>query len=218
MEPKAPETDGLLEEALKRFLTPVEGVPLSVVVHALTGHKVLRWDLSDEHCRALNAPLCEGIREAAEATARNGVDAARPNEVGNRIEAPVVAALRHHGFHAEVPRSAAGRQQSVGYPDVALSVDGHPPIYLEVKTYGSSSAETSFRSFYISPPLSKVSRDAYHLLVAFEIVKRDERYYPIKFRILAIDDLRLKVKHEFNTSNDVIYSTCPVILEDSLSG
>lgn len=202
-----------LEESLRKFLEPVHGVPLGIAVRALTGHKAIAWKDEDPHCKALKAPLSDGLGDATRLVGRDGLDADRPNEIGNYIEDPVSSALTARGFKAEIPDSTAGRRQASGYPDLLLTMDPHPPIYLEVKTYNSASKNTTFRSFYFSPPLAKVSRDAYHLLVAFEIVKREGRFYPTGFRLHAIENLLLDVKHEFNTSNKVLYSTCPVIAE-----
>jgi len=213
MPDRDPEYVKQLENTLKKFLEPVHGVPLGVVVRALTGHSTIAWRDEDDHCRALKGPLCDGLAEASRAIGREGLDASRPNEVGNYIEAPVASALTAKGFVAQVPASASGRRQSSGYPDILLTMPSHPPIYLEVKTYSAASKATTFRSFYFSPPLSKVSQDAYHLLVAFEIERRATRFHPVRFRLYAIDGLLLDVKHEFNTSNKVLYSTCPVIAE-----
>jgi hypothetical protein len=208
-----PEYVKQLEDTLKKFLEPVHGVPLGVVVRALTGRSAIPWRDEDAHCRVLRPPLCEGIAEATRQIGREGLDASRPNEVGNYIEKPVASVLTAKGFVAQVPASVSGRRQSTGYPDILLTMPPHPPIYLEVKTYSAASETTTFRSFYFSPPLSKVSQDAYHLLVAFKIEKRAARFYPIRFRLYSIDKLLLDVKHEFNTSNKVLFSTCPVIAE-----
>lgn len=204
-----------LEASLRKFLKPVKGIPLGVVVRAFTGHKAIPWSDEDAHCRALRDPLVQGIGDATRRVGREGLDAARPNEVGNYMEDPVGVALTARGFVVDVPASADGRRRSAGYPDLLVSKEGHPPIYLEVKTYSRASSDTSFRSFYLSPPLSKVSKDAFHLLVAFEVEKRDGRFYPTRFRLHSIDGLPLDVKHEFNTSNDVLYSACPLIAEGS---
>lgn len=204
-----------LEESLKKFMEPVHGIPLGVVVRALTGNVAIPWKEDDLHCAALKGPLSDGIREATRLIGREGLEANRPNEVGNYIEDPVASALAARGFKAQVPASREGRRQASGYPDLLVTMDPHPPIYLEVKTYNAASVNTTFRAFYLSPPLPKVSRDAYHLLVGFEIEKRGSRFFPIRFRLHAIEGLLLDVKHEFNTSNQVLYSTCPIIAEGS---
>jgi hypothetical protein len=103
-----PEYVKQLEGTLKKFLEPVHGVPLGVVVRALTGHSTIAWKDEDAHCRALKPPLCEGIAEATRSIGREGLDASRPNEVGNYIETPVASALTAKGFVAQVPASASG--------------------------------------------------------------------------------------------------------------
>ncbi|EQD65223.1 Type II site-specific deoxyribonuclease, partial [mine drainage metagenome] len=89
----------------------------------------------------------------------------------------------------------------------------NPPIYLECKTYNLDNVATTQRSFYLSPPLAKVTRDAFHLLLAFQTEKKSGRFFPTKFRLLSIEALPLDLKHEFNQNNRVLYSSCPTIAE-----
>lgn len=206
-----------LEETIRRFLEPVRDVPLSVVVRVLTGHRVLKWDGNEESCRRLKGPLIAGVSSAARQMARSGVISDRPNEVGNRMEGPVRGALSKQGFDASTPSDANGKKQATGYPDILLHMADLPPVYLEVKSYNRQNVDTTQRAFYCSPPLSKVSLDAYHLVVAFEIEKRAARqFFPTAYRLLDIEGLRVDVKHEFNASNRDMYTTCPAIASGHL--
>jgi hypothetical protein len=206
-----------LEATLKRFMEPIDGIPLSVVVRALTGHRVLPWSEDDPSCKRLKAPLCDGVADAAKEIAIPGIESDRPNEVGNRMEQPVREALSRRGFAAQTPASADGRKQAMGYPDILLTRAGLPAIYLEVKTYNRANVGTTQRAFYCSPPLSKVSLDAYHLIAAFEIERRSARtFFPTAYRIIDVADLKLVVKHEFNASNLDLYGSCPTIASGSV--
>ncbi len=211
--PDSPKYIANLHETIRRFLEPIEGVRLNVVIRSLTGHRVLSWDENDQDCRALKGPLTKGLGATTRKLAKTGIESRRPNEVGNYIETPVKRALAREGFNAGIPDVAAGGRQSAGYPDILLEMEGRPPIYLECKTYNQANVDTTQRSFYLSPPCSKVSRDAYHLLVAFEVVRRGRTYYPRHYRLLSIEDLPLELKHEFNASNRVLYRECRLVSE-----
>lgn len=218
MEEPNPRYVAELEATLERLLAPTDPIRLGLVVRILTRHSALPWDESDAHCRAILGPLTRGIAAAMATVARTGIVSGRPNEVGNKIEDPVKFALERQGFRALVPDTAKGRRQYAGYPDILLELEGHPPAYLEVKTYNANNATTTQRSFYLSPPLAKVSRDAYHLLVGFEIEQRQGLYFPTGYKVVSIENLPLEIKHEFNASNSVVYTACPLIAEGRLEG
>ena len=62
-----------------------------------------------------------------------------------------------------------GTKRSVGYPDIALTIEERP-YYIEVKTYNERTARSTMRTFYLSPSKDpKVARDAAHMLIAFEL-------------------------------------------------
>lgn len=98
----------------------------------------------------------------------NPIRRPRPNEVGNDLEAYVMRALPQAGLAAARPTSQAGLGKSTGYPDILVRDEAKRATYLECKIFAHGSAETTMRSFYLSPSESfKVSVDARHLLLAF---------------------------------------------------
>lgn len=201
------------DEELQRKLEPAGPIPFSQAVRVLTGFEVLRWNPGDPHCRAIYDKLSVGLHEAFLAMRESGIQSRRANEVGNKVELPVREALGKQGFAATVPQTRSGGRQSSGYPDILLELEDHPPSYLECKTYNVETAESPMRSFYCSPPLSKVTRNAYHLLVGFEMETRASVFYPVAYRLVPLENLPVGLKHELNSDNRTLYSACPRLLE-----
>jgi hypothetical protein len=73
---------------------------------------------------------------------------------------------------ASVPVNSSGDAQATGYPDI--EIPSNPPCYLELESYSATTANTIQRSFYCSPSgHPKVTHDALHLLLAYELEKSD---------------------------------------------
>ena len=124
------------------------------------------------------------------------------------MESFVRAAFKDAGLNARVPVTAAGEAQAVGYPDVEILSD--PPCYVELKTYNASTANTTQRSFYYSPSENpKVTHDALHLLLAYELdrTERDGKtvFTPTHWKLITLQDLEVDLKFEFNQSNRGLY-------------
>ena len=116
-----------------------------------------------------------------------------------------------------MPVNSAGQSQAAGYPDVEIL--GEVPCYLELKTYSAATANTTQRSFYYSPsPKPKVTRDALHLLLAYELerVKRDGQtiFVPVHWKLLTLQDLEVDLKFEFNQSNRGLYGNTNSVLKE----
>lgn len=81
------------------------------------------------------------------------------------------------------------------------------PTYIEVKTYNVKSKDSSLRSFFVSPSKrkSKIEFDARHLLVSFQLEKREGRFYAEMASVHDIAFLTGEVKREFNASNKQLY-------------
>lgn len=184
-------------EALPDQLSPGK---LSAVVERLFGQPVL--DHQAESIEALEAAAVAAL----DAINEKGIIAGRVNEVGNAVEPFVIAALTAHGFEADTPQARSGRRRSAGYPDIAAIREGDC-FYLEVKTYHPSNEATTQRSFYLSPGDDpKVTRPAFHLLIAFAMEPAgDNRYLARSVRLLDLSELPLKLKLEFNASNRDLY-------------
>lgn len=197
-----------LHAALAELKRPVRSVPFRDVIWATTGHRVLSLDTNDSGHRRLVQLIQQAAGLAAQQARAQGLSAARANEAGNAIEPLVRQALRQVGLPAQVPTNTAGRAQVAGYPD--LQIAGPVPCYLELKTYSAGTAQSSQRTFYYSPSATpKVTHDAVHLLLAFELEPWPQvgrtAFVPVGWTLLTLEDLRVDLKLEFNQSNRGLY-------------
>lgn len=194
-----------LEAALAQFLQPMKGIPFEVVIRALCGAQVERFDPNVEKNRAALTNIITAMREACRAVQATPIERPRPNEVGNDMEPFVISALNANGMTAAAPKAKSGRGKTTGYPDVKIEFDGGA-IYLEVKTYAAANHTTTQRSFYLSPSEDhKVGEDGYHLLVGFEIERSGNLFKPVAFELVDLYGLDCDMKAEFNSDNRRLY-------------
>lgn len=203
----AAETNALVPR-LQQLTQRTRDLPFAEVLLATTGRRLLPLDTNAPAHARLHAALRQAAAEAGAAARQAGLRAARANEAGNQMEAFVKAALKSAGLEARTPVRASGGAQVVGYPDVEIA--GEPHCYLELKTYSATTANTTQRSFYFSPSDNpKITRDAVHLLLAFEL-ERTERdgqtvFVPVAWKLVSLEQLRVDLKFEFNQSNRGLY-------------
>ena len=91
--------------------------------------------------------------------------------------------------------------------------------YLECKTYNLKNIKTTQRAFYFSPSLEgcKITSDARHLVLSFQIEKKSSSVYiPVHWRIYSIDSLTVQIKHEFNADNRQIYREEALLCEGEM--
>jgi hypothetical protein len=201
-------TNAPIYSALTDLTRPAQGLPFSEVILATTGHRVLRLETNNPAHRDLLRRLQQAAASAAERAHQQGLAAPRANEAGNHIEPLVREALNRAGLTARLPVNASGRAQAAGYPDIEITAP--LPCYLELKTYSAATADTTQRSFYYSPSTApKVTRDALHLLLAFEMEKVSRAgqpvFVPAHWRLLTLENLEVDLKFEFNQSNRGLY-------------
>ncbi len=211
-------TTNTLAASLSELARPAKGIPFRTVVEATTGHRVLPLDTNLLAHRVLRTNILNAARLAGERARAAGLSAARPNEAGNHLEPFVRAALRDCGLDARVPQTARGRAQAAGYPDIEIAAP--VPSYLELKTYSATTANTTQRSFYYSPTESpKVTRDALHLLLAYELERVDHegrpKFFPRHWKLLTLENLEVDLKFEFNQSNRGLYGHPSATLEEA---
>jgi len=214
-----------LENTVKKFFDRIQDIPFYIAIKALTGHDVIRFDPDgNKQDEELLACLKDAAHQAGINANRDGIYRKRPNEVGNDMEPYVRDALRSLGLSADVPFTKAGYRKPMGFPDLYVQDKRGRPTYLEVKTYNIENIATSQRSFYFSPPSDKkdlkITTDARHLVISFQIETREERrredfncYVPVKWRICSIYDMKISVKHEFNSTNQEMYRDESLIAE-----
>ncbi|RLC40198.1 MAG: hypothetical protein DRH49_07380, partial [Candidatus Coatesbacteria bacterium] len=126
-----------LEQVISRFLEPMKDIPFKVAIKALTGYRVLNFDLSIEQNRKILEKLSKAAKIGGKKAYHSGILTARPNEAGNRIEPFVIDALKHVGLMADKPFAKSGKKKSAGYPDIEIEDEFGRTIYLDCKTYSS---------------------------------------------------------------------------------
>lgn len=173
---------------------------VETIVENAFGKRVLPWDGQYRDI------FHEAIRSGAETFNQSGCSADRMNEISTKVEDCLMEAFRASGISAALPKTRSGKTQRSGYPDLRLEVEGQV-YYLEVKTYSAQSRTSSHRAFYLSnSPDPKILEDAIHLLVGFEVEKRNDNSYRVtRFLCRDIRELACKVKIEFNASNLDMY-------------
>jgi hypothetical protein len=213
----------LVEQALAQMLKPIRNIPFSIIVQALAERLVIPIDKADRNDVELLDKLQQTIHFCAAELKSHPIRRPRPNEVGNDVEAFVMRALPKTGLTAARPTSKAGFGKSTGYPDILIRDAQNRDTYLECKIFADGTAETTMRSFYLSPSESfKVCLDARHLLLAFGMHaaaipgSRDSLYTPKSYKLIDLHDLLCDVKYEFNSDNRRLYAESMVLMQGEL--
>jgi len=210
------EREKRLEAALAQFLQPMKGIPFEVVIQALCGATVERFDLDANDNRNTLDKIVSAMRETCHSVRAKPIERPRPNEVGNDMEPFVISALKAQGMNAAAPKAKSGKGKTTGYPDVKIT-GLRVPIFLEVKTYAAANHTTTQRSFYLSPSEDhKVTEDGYHLLVGFEIVRNGNLFTPVAFEVIDLYGLDCDMKAEFNSDNRRLYKPDRILASERI--
>ncbi len=192
----------------------LHGIPFSEVIVDVTGKKVFAFDPQNEIDRRvvkqISAVLDEVTRRmnAPDSPIQN---IARINEASSRFEDTIRELLNTApGFTCDFPRTAEGRVQRSGYPDLRLfDVASSRVFYLDPKLYATGSRESSFRTFYFEPKIAtnKVRDDAVHFIVGFEHEPREKngRWNFTRWDLVDLAQFKVKLKAEFQGSNHDLY-------------
>jgi len=211
-----------LEDVIKQMLTPLKNIPFKLVIEALSNHKVLPFNPKDSKDIAVLNTLKTVAQKVAQDVNVKGILRPRPNEVGNDIEPFVEKALNSNGFKASIPATEGGKHKSTGYPDLEFKDKDGRVNYLECKTYNIDNIATTQRSFYLSPSEDfKITADAHHFVVSFEIYVAGEKgtnhiYKCAAWKILSIENLDVDVKYEFNSDNARLYKAELILAESEI--
>jgi hypothetical protein len=191
------------EKLLLQILQPLGEIPFDLFVKAISGKTILAVKEETKEDKELLKQLRSAVLDAMLNINKEGINTKRPNEAGNKAEVFLKDALKKYSL------SVKPLPQSAGYPDILILDSFQRPTYLEVKTYNIASKASSFRSFFVSPPKkkSKIEYDARHLIVSFELEKRDGLFYARTASVYDVKFLMGEVKREFNTSNKQLYSS-----------
>ncbi len=211
------ELEGIIAEMLK----PLKGLPLSVVIEGLSGHKVKPFNKKSKKDKKVLDILKEVANIVTQNVNKNGILRKRPNEVGNDIEPFVKDALNSLNYKSDIPKTISKKKKSTGYPDIEFIDEFNRINYLECKTFNIENISTTQRSFYLSPSDDfKITKDAHHFGISFEIfiekTIRNENLYKVKsWKILDLSKLKLDVKYEFNSDNKRLYDRKLLLAQSS---
>ena len=147
--------------------------------------------------------------------------AKRVNEMSSHFENAIQARLNATpGMKCDFPRTAAGRIQRSGYPDIVLKDQATGRVfYLDPKLFASGSKRSSFRTFYFEPKreTNKVTEDARHLIVGIEHDRAaDGTVRFLRWELIDLSDFRVRLKAEFEGSNTDMYRPDAVVGTSSL--
>ncbi len=201
----------LLEE--ERDLT---GIPFSDVLAATSGKKILTLDPATDSLwlDKLSASLDRTL--GALNTPSHPIHAVgRINEASRHIEDQLLKELNSiPGWTCSVPKTADGKEQRSGYPDLRLELEDGRVVYLDPKLYARNSRDSSLRTFYYEPKTTtaKVHDDAIHLLVG--VAHNSGEGGSIRFEkwdLVDISRIRVRLKAEFQASNRDLYNNTSIV-------
>jgi len=150
--------------------------------------------------RATQEQLEDARKQALIAKEKNdnsGIFQGRVNEFGNHMEKM---------FN---PNLFEQLKPDTGYPDLQrkeTEMNTIEAYYAEVKVTKEDSKESSFRSFYLSGDLQKITQSRAHILIAFRHKNKIISKEPI---VIDLYDLELTCKEEWNCGNKNLYSIPP---------
>ncbi|MCX7841242.1 MAG: restriction endonuclease [Anaerolineae bacterium] len=211
-----------LENVIKQMLIPLKGIPLNLVIEAISNHKILPFDPTDAKDVTVLNNLVKVCEIAGREINTTGIRRTRPNEVGNDIEPFVRDALRTIGYRADAPKTKSGSKKATGYPDLEFVDEFGRVNYLECKTFNIENINTTQRSFYLSPSEDfKITQDAHHFVISFEIYVagrqgRENIYKCKSWKVLSVETLPVDVKYEFNSDNARLYARDLILAEGQL--
>lgn len=191
----------------------LRGIPFKDVICAATGKRVLSIDPQSEADRRVIRQIGETLDETTKRmnAANSPIQrVARINEVSSHFEDMLRELLNSQpGLSCDFPRTAAGKVQRSGYPDLRIVERASQRVfYLDPKLYAVGSRESSFRTFYFEPKkaTNKVRDDAVHLVVGFEHEPRTGDLWKFtRWDLVDLSLFRVQLKAEFQGSNRDLY-------------
>ena len=215
--PAASATDSPVDQLISWLLNEhrqMLGIPFAEVIFDTTGKRVLSVNPKDE----IDQRVIKQIGAACDETIKqfNAPDSAiqsvfRINEASSHFEDNLRLVLNAApGLNCDFPRTAEGRVQRSGYPDLRIvDVASKRVFYLDPKLYVVGSRDSSFRAFYFEPKVAtnKVRDDAVHLVVGFEHQPREKGgiWKFTRWDLVDLAQFKVRLKAEFQGSNRDMY-------------
>ena len=202
-------------------------LPFPQLIEATTGCKV--YDLNPSY--SVHADILFGVRKALDATlaAFNAPDSptrglSRINEASALFEERLRQLIDADPLlSCAFPTNAKGDVQRAGYPDLRIVHEASGVVaYLDPKLFETGHRETTLRTFYYSPghdiePGSteprtlKVRDSAIHLLAGIEHDGQDGQWKFLRWHLVDLSRLRVRLKSEFQASNKDLYNDFMII-------
>ncbi|MEM9478929.1 MAG: hypothetical protein AAGA58_04615 [Verrucomicrobiota bacterium] len=220
---QAPPDSSLKPLPLKEILrqaAEIEEVDFPAIIAGSNGKAVLPvGDESSEVMAVLGSVFDEVLEEMNLPTSPvRGLR--RINEASRFFEDAIQTRLDElDDFECHVPPNEKGDPQRTGYPDLRIV---HQPtesvFYLDPKLYETGSEDSSLRTFYYTPNTgsTKVLEDAHHLLVGIAHDGNDGSWKFLRWQIVDLSKLTVRLKTEIQASNRDLYESNNVILRSSL--
>ena len=192
----------------------LHGIPFAEVILDATGKRVLPVNTKDEIDQRVIKQISSACDETIKRfnTPESAIqDVARINEVSSHFEDTLRQLLNAApGLNCDFPRTAEGRVQRSGYPDLRIvDVASKRVFYLDPKLYLAGSRDSSFRAFYFEPKMAtnKVGDEAVHLVVGFEHQPREKngRWKFTRWDLVDLARFKVQLKAEFQGSNRDMY-------------
>lgn len=188
-------------------------LPFAEVIQAATGKKVLpinREDETDQRVLQQLSAVLDEVTKRMSAPDSPVQNFARINEVSSPFENMLRELLNAApGLSCDFPKTAEGKVQRSGYPDLRLVDTASGRVYyVDPKLYAADLRSSSLRTFYFEPKVAtnKVREDAVHLLLGFEHQKRQAGHWNFgRWDIVDLANFQVRFKAEFYGSNRDIY-------------
>ena len=202
-----------LVKQLMEVRDELDGIPFGDVVEANTGRKLLPINRRNSTDRRLLEQISGALKRVMNRLSdpeHLAHKQRRINEVSKFFEEAMLEELRAvTGFACDFPKTAEGRTQRLGYPDLRLvDLGSGRVVYLDPKLFQAKSRNSSLRTFYFTPKVetNKILDDAHHLLVGFSHEgKVDGAWKFTGWELVDLSGFKVRLKAEFQGSNRDIY-------------
>ncbi|HXT41635.1 MAG TPA: hypothetical protein VN887_16630 [Candidatus Angelobacter sp.] len=207
------EAAGTAVSSLMRDEVALNGIPFAEVLKAATGRTIIPFDSTNAVDRALLTRIGGALDKVLEQMNAPGSPAQkekRINEVSAHFEKAIKDELnRIPGFECDWPKTASGKIQHSGYPDLRLLDKATGRVtYLDPKLYERGSRDSTFRTFYYEPKkeTNKILDDAHHLIVGIEHDgEKKGQWKFLHWELVDLSRFRVRLKAEFQGSNRDMY-------------
>ena len=196
--------------------TSLEDAEFPTIVKATTGRDVLPLPPGSPHLEILSE-VFDTTLEVMNSDDSPVRGLRRINEASRFFEDEIQKRLDALAdYTCAVPVNAEGEAQRAGYPDLRIE---HVPtgevLYLDPKIYEEGAEKSSLRTFYYQPAgkTSKIRDDACHLLVGIAHDGNDGAWKFLRWRLVDLSLLTVRLKTEFNASNRDLYRDDATLLQ-----